>query len=157
MPVVTFDGPNKVITEIAAGSLNEITAAEIYSDWKRWVAEADNAKFAFAFTPVGGDPITASQSLGVTLFLENGWRIRPAELDHKLSVVGNLYTRESGQSAFLPTLGAFTVLVETRVSSIIDQVATGGAAAGLTVSQEAALLETRDHARAANAQTQKSS
>ena len=80
---------------------------------------ADNAKFLQAFTPVGGDPIDGSTSLGITYFLENGWRIRPAESDHKLTVVGNLFTVEAGQSAFIDTLGAFTVNTETRVSSLV--------------------------------------
>lgn len=118
--VVTFDGPNKIITEIANGSANEIDVLEVYSEWKDWVKMGDNGKFLPAFTPVGGDPITDTQNLGITYFLENGWRIRPAELDHKVTLVGNIYTRESGQSVFLDTIGAFTVNAETRVSNLVD-------------------------------------
>lgn len=118
--IVTFDGPNKTIVEIAAGAVNELSVAEIYSEWKDWVRVSDNAKFLQAFSVVGGDPISPVQNLGATFFLENGWRIRPAELDHKLTLVGNLFTREAGQSVFLSTLGAFTVNTETRVSSLVD-------------------------------------
>ena len=118
--VVTFDGPNKVITEIANGAINEIDVLEVYSEWKDWVKIGDNGKFLPAFTPIGGDPITATQNLGITYFLENGWRIRPAESDHKLTLVGNIFTRESGQSVFLDTIGAFTVNAETRVSNLTD-------------------------------------
>jgi hypothetical protein len=130
VPVVTFDGATKVITEVAAGSSNTVDASEVYSDWKRWVSIGDNAKYAPAFTPVGGDPITTTLNLGTTLFLENGWRIRPAELDHKLILSGNLYTRESGQSAFLPTLGNYTVVIETQVSAITTQVFSSGSSGG---------------------------
>jgi len=118
--IVTFDGPNKVIVEISAAGDNELDLVEVYSEWKVWVTQADNTKYLQAFTPVGGDPISVSQNLGITYFLENGWRIRPAELAHKLTIVGNLYTRESGQSAFVDTLGAFNVNTETRVSSLVD-------------------------------------
>ncbi|APU88976.1 conserved hypothetical protein [Virus Rctr197k] len=116
--VVTFDPVTRVITEIAAGVINTINAQEIYSEWKDWLRTADNAKYPFAFTYVGGDPITLTVSVGSTFFLENGWRIRPAELSHKLTVVGNIYTREPGESIFLPTLAPFTVLAETQVSAL---------------------------------------
>lgn len=118
--VVTFDGPNKLIIEIDVAGDNELDLVEIYSEWKEWVKTSDNAKFLQAFSVVGGDPITGTQNLGSTFFLENGWRIRPAESDHKLTIVGNLYTREPGQSVFVPTIGAFTVNTETRVSSLVD-------------------------------------
>lgn len=118
--IVTFDGPNKLIIEISVAGDNELDVVEIYSEWKFWLTQSDNMKYFQAFTPVGGDEITTTQNLGITYFLENGWRIRPAELAHKLTLVGNLYTRESGQSAFVDTVGAFTVNTETRVSSLVD-------------------------------------
>ena len=118
--VVTFDGPNKIITEIAGGATNELDVIEIYSEWKEWVATSDNSKFLQGFGVVGGDPISSTQNLGSTFFLENGWRIRPAELDHKLTLIGNIFTREEGESVFLATIGAYTVNTETRVSNLVD-------------------------------------
>ena len=117
--IVTFDGPNKLIVEVSAAGDNSLEASHIYSEWKFWLTLSDNAKYLQAFTPVGGDPITGTESLDITYFLENGWRIRPAELSHKLVVTGNLYTREPGQSAFVDTLGAFTVNTETQVSTVV--------------------------------------
>lgn len=117
---VTFDGPNKVIVEIAAGPENTVDVTTVYSEWKTWLRQSDNAKYLPAFSQVGGDPITTTQNLGSTFFLENGWRIRPAESNHKVTLVGNVYTREPGQSVFVPTEGAFTVNTETRVSSLVD-------------------------------------
>ena len=40
--IVTFDGVNKIITEIGLGSPigsadNELDVVEIYSEWKEWV------------------------------------------------------------------------------------------------------------------------
>ncbi len=123
--IVTFDGPNKLIVEISLPGDNELDLVEIYSEWKVFVQTSDNSKFLQAFTPVGGDPITGTESLGITYFLENGWRIRPAETSHKLTIVGNLFTREPGQSAFVDTVGAFTVNAETRVSNLVTLLTAG--------------------------------
>lgn len=150
--IVTFNGAAKLITEIAAGSLNVLSVVEIYSEWKEWVQLSDNAKFLQAFSVLGGDPISATEAIGTTFFLENGWRIRPAELNHKLTLVGNLFTREAGESPVVSTIGAFTVPVEFRVSSLVQQVSTGGGTFSDT--DRTNLLLTRDHARAANIQTQ---
>jgi hypothetical protein len=136
--VVTFDGANKIITEIAGGAENTIDVVEIYSEWKVWVATSDNSKYLQAFTPVGGDEITLTESLGITYFLENGWRIRPAELSHKLTLVGNLFTREPGESAFVSTVGAYTVSAETRVSNLISTLSVGS---GLSPTESTRLLE----------------
>lgn len=126
--VVTFDFAALRIVEISTGGDNELSVQEIYSEWKQALLD-DPARLGFpqAFSVVGGDPITGTLSLGSTFFLENGWRIRPAELSHKLTIVGNLFTREPGQSIFVTTLGAFTVNAESRVSNLIDTVSTTGA------------------------------
>lgn len=116
--VVTFDPVTRVISEISVGGDNILSAVEVYSEWKDWLRVSDNAKYPFAFSYVGGDPITETVSVGSTFFLENGWRLRPAELDHKLTVVGNLYTREPGSSIFLATITPRTVLAETQVSAL---------------------------------------
>ena len=117
--VVTFDGPNKLIIEISAAGDNELNVFEIYSEWKVWVTQSDNMKYLKAFAPIGGDPVTLTESLDITYFLENGWRIRPAELDHKLLLNGNVFTREPGQSVFVDTIGAFTVNAETKTSTVV--------------------------------------
>jgi hypothetical protein len=118
--VVTFDPVNLRIVEISTGGDNELDLVEVYSEWKVWVKDGDNAKHPPAFRFVGGDPISGVQSLGTTYFLINGWRIRPAELNHKLTVVGNLFTDPAGFSAYVPTLGSFQVNTETRVSNLTD-------------------------------------
>lgn len=118
--VVTFDGPNKIIQEISASGDNALDIVEIYSEWKDWVRTGDNSKFLPAFTVVGGDPISSTQNLGSTFFLENGWRIRPAELNHRFELVGNLYTREEGGDPVVDTVGTFRVTVVLTVSNLTD-------------------------------------
>lgn len=127
--IVTFDPTNRLIIEINVGSpaVNELDSLEIFSEWKDWLlADPSRLGWPQAFTPVGGDPRTLTESLGITRFLENGWRIRPAEYNHKLTVNGNIFTREPGESIFRATVGAFNVHTETVVSNIIDQVTIGG-------------------------------
>lgn len=127
--IVTFDPVNLLIVEINGGSpaVNELNAVEIYSEWKQTLLD-DPSRLGWpqAFSEVGGDPRTLTQNLGTTFFLENGWRIRPAEYSHKLAVNGNLFTREPGQSIFVATAGSFNVHTETVVSNIIDTMTVGG-------------------------------
>lgn len=123
--IVTFDGPNKLIIEVSAAGDNALDVFEIYSEWKFWVTQSDNMKYLQAFTPVGGDPINLVESLDITYFLENGWRVRPAELSHKLTLNGNLFTREPGQSVNVDTIGAYTVNVEQKVSTVVRLLSPG--------------------------------
>lgn len=139
--VVTFDPDNLLIIEINSGSpaVNELDAVEVYSEWKDWLlADPSRLGHPQAFTPVGGDPRTLTQNLGITYFLENGWRIRPAEYSHKLAIVGNIFTREPGESIYVPTVGAYNVHTETVVSNIIDTMLTGS---GLSAGQVTMLTE----------------
>jgi hypothetical protein len=125
--IVTFDGPNRRIIEIDAFGDNELDLVEIYSEWKEWVqSDPANAGIESAFRVVGGDPIGGSVSLGSTFFILNGWKIRPAESDHKLKINGNLFTEPAGSSRTVPTLGDFTVEVEWNVSNLTETIATGG-------------------------------
>jgi len=120
--IVTFDGAASLITEIDVGGDNVLDVTEIYSEWKEWVALSDNAKFRSAFSSVGGDPVSPTQSLGTTFFLTNGWRIRPAESNHSLELVGNLFVEGGLGDPFVSTSGAFNVRTRITVSNLIDQV-----------------------------------
>jgi hypothetical protein len=115
--LATFDGPNKIVI------LNDgVTAAdvkEIYSEWKNWAISGDNTKYEDAFRSVGGDPLPGSKALGATYFMRNGWKIRPYEGDHTLTINGNLYC-EDGSSPFVKTVGNFNVFVISAVSSLVD-------------------------------------
>lgn len=124
MAKVTFDGVNKLII-VNVGETSISVDTDIYSDWKEWLLESDNIKYPIAISAIGGDPIGGGRFLGTTFFLENGWKMRPYEGNHTLSVIGNLYTRD-GSSPFVQTLGSYNVLISMQVSNLIDTVATGG-------------------------------
>ncbi len=140
MPVVTIDGPNKLLIEISGPGDNTLDIVDIYSDWKVWAAQASNAAFQQAFTPIGGDPITQTLNLGTTFFLENGWRIRPAEENHQLVVEGNLYTRDGG-AAFVNTVGAFNVNTSIRLTANVFVASGGGGGASASEIADAVWTE----------------
>lgn len=122
---VTFDGPNRLIL-VNEGETTLDVQEDIYSNWKEWMLQRDNAKYLEAFLPLGGDPITDSTFVGDTYFLENGWRIQPwtSGAGYILDVVGNLYTREPGQNPVNPTNNVSVLL--TR-SNITETAIVGGA------------------------------
>jgi len=132
--IVTFDPIALRIIPINYGSpaVVVLQAREIYSEWKDWLL-ADPARLGYppAFTVIGGESFTLTEAAGSTFFLENGWRIRPNEYAHKLQVVGNIVAKDvltgiADQSVFVPTLGAYNVHTETKVSNLVDQIALGG-------------------------------
>lgn len=118
---MTIDWINKLF--ILNSGITEIdVAVDLYSDWKEDVkVSADNQlKAPRAMRSIGGDPISETQNAGATFFMENGWKIRPQEADHRLVITGNLFTDPAGESVIVPTLGNFTVAVELFLSNLID-------------------------------------
>jgi hypothetical protein len=101
----------------------------IYSHWKDALPTSDNAQYDFAFSIAGGNTISGPKSIPPYVFVENGWKIRPDEADHTLSVVNGILVGESGGDPFLDTLGAYTVrvLYEQPVQAITVNTGGGGA------------------------------
>ena len=108
---ISFDGAERLIT-LSLGTV-ELSVPDLYSRWKDFVETGDNAKYAQAFSPVGGDPIDVIAGTEVPLyaFMLNGWRIRPQEASHTLAVTGGILLRDGGGDPFVNPLGAFTVRI----------------------------------------------
>jgi hypothetical protein len=143
--VITIDGPTKrIVAEDAGNPVVTVGAKQLYSAWKDWV-QAGNPQWAPAFRTIGGDPLGGSASAGDYYFLNNvdGWRVRPAERNHKLVINGNLYGEDPGIDLFAATLGGFQVLVQEIVSSNTQTVSVGS---GLSGAQDAVLTAARDAA-----------
>tara|TARA_B110000305_G_scaffold198147_1_gene224158 strand:+ start:3023 stop:3634 length:612 start_codon:yes stop_codon:yes gene_type:complete len=121
---VAFDGATRTIY-VAEGITDLDTKIDIYSAWKEWAQFATEAPaprvWSKAISAVGGDPITDNVDLGITFFLENGWRIQPApsKTSYVLTIVGNLYTREPGE---IPFRFAEGVSVSLQRSNIVEQI-----------------------------------
>lgn len=127
--IVTFDPLELLIEEIDQGAAEtELDVVEIYSEWKDWLLASAGSRLAYpqAFSVIGGDPTDGGQSAPSFFFLENGWRFRPANYSHQVTLVGNLYVRGGGRID-VPTVGGFQVNV--RQSFTILQVDVSGTAA----------------------------
>lgn len=136
MAKVSFDGPNKLI--ICLNNTTTLNVLEdIYSEWKTWMVIDDNSKYLHALSAVGGDPISDIINLGSTFFLENGWKIRPQEANHTLTVTGNLYTRD-GTSPFISTIGTYNVLIDMARSNLVDTVVSGS---GVTLQDKVDIID----------------
>lgn len=114
----TVDGPARLL--IAKAGITAVDVKiDLYSDAKEdWAATESLMRFPFPFRTVGGDPIGGGKFFGDGYFLTNGWKIRPQEASHELTVTGNLFldSTEVG-GIFVPTLGAFTVLATVERSA----------------------------------------
>lgn len=129
---VVFDGPNRIIY-ISEGVTELDVKIDIYSAWKEWVINSpespEGSAYLKAFTAIGGDPITTSQNVGATYFLENGWRIQPFPAaggsGYVLTVTGNIYTRETGENPFLFAQGVSVSLVRSNIVDLIRVEALG--------------------------------
>jgi hypothetical protein len=129
---VTFDGANKLI--IATTGTTTLDVRDVYSRWKEWVVLSDNAKYAPAFSnSVGGNPLGGGTNLGSYYFIQNGWKIKPQEANHTLTVIGNLFPIPDTASIFEPTTGAFNVQIIQAQSSLTQQIETG--VSGLTAQE----------------------
>lgn len=116
-----FDPTNKrIILDTAS-----VTVSQIWSRWIDWVASSDNAKYLPALSQVGGDDLGSGLSIPVYIFLLNGWRVRPMEANHQLTITGNLFV-DGGGVPVVNTLGAYNVSTQYTVPVQAQTVATGG-------------------------------
>ncbi len=121
--MVTFNGNSKLI--IVDDNVTTLDVQIMYSDWKEWVRLSDNSKYLPAFSVIGGEPIGGGVFIDASYFLLNGWRIRPYEGNHKLDVIGNIYTFEEGEDPFVNTLGNYRVTINVRLSARATKVISG--------------------------------
>jgi hypothetical protein len=140
---VTFDGTNKLIL-VNQGITTLNWQEDVYSAWKDWMHWANHNNLAFqpAMRSVGGDFITAdgTRRVGSSYFLMNGWRLRTWQGNHRLTIVGNVYTEES-DAIYVPTEGNYSIVIEQTVSALTETVylqgsSTGGGTGGTGASAE---------------------
>lgn len=127
---ITLDGATKRI--ILDGP--DVSAAEIWSRWVDW--HEDNSQWPIAFRQVGGDDLGGGLSIPPYFFLRNGWRVRPMESNHNLTITGNLFV-DGGGVPVVSTLGTYQVNVNYTVPVQAQGIATGGS--GLSGAQDARL------------------
>lgn len=119
MPRVTFDGANKRII-VNNGTTSIDVQEDVYSDWKEWFQTDTNSKYLSAVRTIGGDPTTGVKSVAPYFFLTNGWKLKPYEGNHTLTITGNLFVDDPetyGSNITIPTMGTFQVLVNMSTTS----------------------------------------
>ena len=144
---MTFDGANRRIIL----NSTSVTASEIWSRYMDWLgADSNNAKWGLAMTQIGGDDLGGGLYVPIYVFLQNGWRVRPMEANHQLTITGNLFVAEGG-SPLVNTLGNYNVIAQYTVPVQAQAMATSGGSGGLTSEQAAQLMKTATKADVVNA------
>jgi hypothetical protein len=132
---ITFDpATQRIILDSAA-----VTATAIYSRWADWIATSDNAKYLPAFRTAGGDDLGSGLSIPPYYFLLNGWRVRPMESNHNLTITGNLFV-DGGGVPVVSTLGVFQVNVNYTVPVQAQGISTSGSTGPTAAEIAAAIL-----------------
>ena len=127
---IIFDGIAKIAT-LSSGTIS-LSITDIWSRWVDWLSIGDNSKYLPMFTLVGGDSIdaTAGTSIPFYIFMQNGWRIKPQEANHTLSVTNGILLVSGGGDPFVNTNGSFTVRINYSQPVQAITVSTSGGGAG---------------------------
>ena len=129
---ITLDGATKRIILDSAS----VTAAQVWSAWVDW--HETHRQWPLAFQLVGGIALGGGLFIPPYFFLLNGWRVRPMEASHNLTITGNLFV-DGGGVPVVSTLGTYQVNVNYTVPVQAQGIATSGST-GPTASEIAAAV-----------------
>lgn len=129
---ITLNGSTKRIILDSAS----VSAAQIWSAWVDW--HETNQQWPLAFQLVGGNALGGGLFIPPYFFLLNGWRVRPMEASHNLTITGNLFV-DGGGVPVVGTLGTYQVNVNYTVPVQAQGIATSGST-GPTASEIAAAV-----------------
>jgi hypothetical protein len=129
---ITLNGSTKRIILDSAS----VSAAQIWSAWVDW--HEANQQWPLAFQLVGGNALGGGLFIPPYFFLLNGWRVRPMEASHNLTITGNLFV-DGGGVPVVGTLGTYQVNVNYTVPVQAQGIATSGST-GPTASEIAAAV-----------------
>lgn len=129
---ITLNGSTKRIILDSAS----VSAAQIWSAWVDW--HESNQQWPLAFQLVGGNALGGGLFIPPYFFLMNGWRVRPMEASHNLTITGNLFV-DGGGVPVVGTLGTYQVNVNYTVPVQAQGIATSGST-GPTASEIAAAV-----------------
>ena len=132
---ITIDGASKRIILDSAS----VTAAQIWSAWVDW--HVSNMQWSLAFRQVGGDALGGGLFIPPYFFLQAGWKVRPMESNHNLTITGNLFV-EGGGVPVVSTLGVYQVNVNYTVPVQAQGISTSGSTGPTAAEIAAAVLAT---------------
>ena len=116
---ITLNGATRRIILDSAS----VSAAQIWSAWVDW--HEANQQWPLAFQLVGGNTLGGGLFIPPYFFLMNGWRVRPMEASHNLTITGNLFV-DGGGVPVVGTLGTYQVNVNYTVPVQAQGIATSG-------------------------------
>lgn len=131
-----FNGETKIITLTMGTTV--VSVRDLWSRYVDFIKISDNSKYQFAMSSIGGVPIDPSEGIfiPVYVFLTNGWRIRPQESNHTLTVNDGILLVNGGGDPFLNTIGAYTVRIKYQQPvQAISFSSGGGSPSGLTLEE----------------------
>ena len=134
MAIVIDPATKRIILDSAS-----VTAKDIFRAWADWMLLSDNSKYLPAFSATGGDDLGSGLSIPPYYFLLNGWRVRPMESSHNLTITGNLFV-DGGGVPVVSTLGTYQVNVNYTVPVQAQAVSTSGGSAPSAADIAAAIL-----------------
>ncbi|OGE28862.1 hypothetical protein A2867_02865 [Candidatus Daviesbacteria bacterium RIFCSPHIGHO2_01_FULL_40_11] len=113
---LTYDTDNKLF--ILNSSVTDLdVVVDLYSDAKEdWLTDTLLNKFRFPLVAIGGQGIGGGKVISPYIMLKYGWKIRPHEADHTLTIAGNLIT-EDESTPFVNVLGDYQVIIKSIISS----------------------------------------
>lgn len=137
---MTFDGPSKVVT-LTAGTV-AVSVRDLWSRWVDWFLTSDNSKYLPAFSQVGGNDIdqSAGTKIPIYAFLVNGWKIKPQEANHTLTISDGILLVDGGGDPFNNTSGSYIVRINYQQPVQAISFSAEGGAGGLTATQDAKLM-----------------
>ncbi len=113
---MTYDTGKRLFI-LNSGIISIDVVVDLYSDAKEdWKTDATLNKFKFPMIAIGGQGIGGGQKVSTYVILRSGWKIRPQEANHTLTVAGNLITDDE-TSPFVSVLGNYQVIIKSVVSS----------------------------------------
>lgn len=113
---LTYDTGKKLFI-LNNGVTDLDVVVDFYSDVKEdWLTNPLLNKFKFPMIAIGGQAIGGGRVISPYIMLRYGWKIRPHEADHTLTVAGNLITDDE-TSPFVSVLGNYQVAIKSIVSA----------------------------------------
>lgn len=136
---LSFDGPNK---RINISSATTLSVRDLWSRWVDWFGTSDNSKYGIAMLQVGGNDIDAGAGTKIPIynFLTNGWKVKPQESSHTLSVTDGVLLVDGGGDPFVNTTGSYVVRVNYQQPVQAISFSTGGGGSAPTAEQNAAAV-----------------
>jgi len=127
-----INGNTKVIT-LSAGT-TAVSVRDLWSRWVDWFLTGDNGKYLPAFNYVGGDDIDpiSGTIIPIYAFLMNGWKLKPQEANHTLTIIDGVLLVNGGGDPFNNTNGSYVVRINYQQPVQAISFSTGGSISSIT-------------------------